>query len=132
MPLHSSPQITYDHAHENQKLTCTLQGTKLIRKSLVLENLCDGDWAEGVSFVGQIAADVVDREVFFAKGNDAVAYRIGLGCGPRFLGRFEEKVASGVLAELVDENSKAPGGVPEAMSASALGSRSTKKAWSSY
>jgi len=86
------------------------------RESLVLENLGDGDRAEGVSFVGQIAADVVDRKVFFAQGDDAVAYGIGLGGGLGPFGRLEEESASGILAELVDENSEAPWSVTEATS----------------
>jgi hypothetical protein len=86
------------------------------RESFVLEKLCDGDRTEGMSFVSQIAADVVDREVFFAQANDAVTYGIGLGCGPGSFSRFEEKVASGILAELVDENSEAPWSVLEATS----------------
>ena len=69
-----------------------------------------------MSFVGQIAADVVDREVLFAQGDDAVAYGIGLGSGLGSFGRLEEEVASGILAELVDEDSEAPWGVTEAMS----------------
>ena len=86
------------------------------RESFVLENLCNGDRTEGVSFVGQIAADVVDREILFAQGDDAVAYGIGLGSGLGSFGRLEEEVASGILAELVDEDSEAPWGVTEAMS----------------
>ena len=57
-------------------------------ESFVLEDLCDGDRAEGVSLVGQIAADVVDREVLLAQGDDAVAEGIGLGCGLGSLGRL--------------------------------------------
>jgi hypothetical protein len=66
--------------------------------------------------VGQIAADVVDGEVLFAEGDDAVAEGIGLGCGLGPLGRSEEEVASGTLAELVDEDAEAPRGVTEATS----------------
>ena len=66
--------------------------------------------------MGQIAANVVDREVFFTQASGAVTYWIGLGCGPGSLGRFKEKDASGILAELVNENSKASWSVPEATS----------------
>ena len=98
-------------------------------ESFVLEDLCDGDRAERMSLVGQIAADVIDGEVLFAQGDDAVAEGVGLGCGLGSLSRREEEVASGILAELVDEDSEAPWGVTEAMRAtSALGRPSTKKA----
>ena len=66
--------------------------------------------------MGQVATDVVDGEVLFAQGDDTVAEGIGLGCGMRPLGRFEEEVASRVLAELVDEDSEAPRRVTEAAS----------------
>ena len=39
-----------------------------------------------------------------------------MGCGMRPLGRCEEEVASGTLAELVDEDAEAPRGVTEAAS----------------
>ncbi len=78
------------------------------RESFFLEDLCDGDRAERASLVGQVATDVVDGEVLFAQGDDTVGEGIGLGCGMRPLGRFEEEVASRVLAELVDEDSEAP------------------------
>ena len=70
--------------------------------------------------MGQVATDVVDGEVLFAQGDDTVAEGIGLGCGMGPLGRFEEEVASRVLAELVDEDSEGPRRVTEA--ASDLGS----------
>ena len=44
--------------------------------------------------MGQIAADVVDREIHFAQGDDAVAYRVGLGSGLESFSRLEEEVAS--------------------------------------
>jgi len=66
--------------------------------------------------VGQIAADVVDGEVLFTEGDDAVAEGIGLGCGLGSLGRSEEEVPWGTLAELVDEDAEAPRGVTEAAS----------------
>jgi hypothetical protein len=86
------------------------------REPFVLENLCNGDRTEGVSFVCQIAADVVDREILFAQGDDAVAYGIGLGSGLRPFSRPEEEVAAGILTELMDEDSEAPWRITEAMS----------------
>jgi hypothetical protein len=86
------------------------------RESFFLENLCDGDRAERVPLVGQVATDVVDGEILFAQGDNPVAERIGLGCGMGSLGRCEEEVASRVLAELMDEDSEAPRCVTEAAS----------------
>ena len=97
-------------------------------ESFVLEDLGDGDRAEGMSFVGQIAADVVDGEVLLSQGDDAVTEGIGLGGGMGPLGRREEEVASGTLAELVDEDAEAPRGVTEATGRLAPGRPSTKKA----
>ena len=37
-------------------------------ESFVLEDLCDGDRAERVALVGQVAADVVDGEVLLCAG----------------------------------------------------------------
>ncbi len=85
-------------------------------ESFVLEDPGDGDLAERASLVGQIAADVVDGEVLFTEGDDAVAEGIGLGCGLGSLGRSEEEVPWGTLAELVDEDAEAPRGVTEAAS----------------
>ena len=65
--------------------------------------------------MGQIAADVIDQERVFPQGDDAVASGVGLGSGLGSFSRLEEEVASGILAELVDEDSEAPWGVTEAM-----------------
>ena len=102
------------------------------REPFVLENLCNGDRTEGMSFVGQIAADVVDREILFAQGDDAVAYGIGLGSGLGSFSRLEEEVASGVPAELVDEDSEAPWGVTEAMSGLGAGETIDKEGTESF
>ena len=85
-------------------------------ESFVLEDLGDGDRAEGMSLVGQIAADVVDGEVLLSQGDDAVTEGVALGCGMKPLGRSEEEVASGTLAELVDKDVEAPRGVTETAS----------------
>ena len=71
--------------------------------------------------MGQIKADVVDREILFAQGDDAVVHGIGLRSGLGFFGRLDEEVASGILAELVDEDSEAPRGITEAMSSLGAG-----------
>ena len=71
--------------------------------------------------MGQIAADVVDGEVLFTEGDDAVAEGIGLGWGLGSLGRSEEEVPWGTLAELVDEDAEAPRGVTEAASGPGTG-----------
>ena len=79
----------------------------------LLEDVSDGDRTEGVSLVGQGAANVIDREVLLAEGDDAVAEGIGLGCGVRSLGGGEEEVAVRILPELMDQDAKAAGGVTE-------------------
>ncbi len=66
--------------------------------------------------LGQVATDVVYGEVLFAQGDDAVAEGVGLGCGLRSLGGRQEEVASRVMTELVDEDSKAPRCVTKAAS----------------
>ena len=49
-------------------------------------------------------------------GDDAVAEGVSLGCGLGSLGGREEEIATGILAELVDEDAKAARGVTEAVS----------------
>ena len=82
-------------------------------ESFVLEDLGDGDRAEGMSLVGQIAADVVDGKVLLSQGDDAVTEGIALGCGMRPLGRCEEEAAVGFLSELVDQDAEGARGVSE-------------------
>ena len=60
-------------------------------ESFVLEDLGDGDRAEAVTLVGQIAADIVDREVLFAEGDDQIAEGIGFRRGLGSLGRLRKK-----------------------------------------
>ena len=66
--------------------------------------------------MGQVAADVVDREVLFAKVDDPIGEGIGFGRGPWPFGRGEEEVASGILAELMDEDAEAPRRIAEVAS----------------
>ena len=66
--------------------------------------------------MGQVAADVVDREVLLAKGNDPIAEGIGFGCAEGPFGRGAEEVASGILAKLMDEDAEASRGIAEAAS----------------
>jgi hypothetical protein len=67
-----------------------------------------------MSLVGQVAADVVDGEVLLAKGDDVIAEGIGFRRRARSFGRYEEEVASRVLAKLVDEDAEAPWGIAKA------------------
>ena len=66
--------------------------------------------------MGQVAADVVDREVLLAQGDDPIAEGIGFGRGLWPFGRGEEEVASGILAKLVDKDAEASWGIAEAAS----------------
>jgi hypothetical protein len=86
------------------------------RESFVPENLCDGDRAERMPLVGQATADVINREVLLAQGDDTFPEGIGLGCGMGPLSRGEEEVSLRIPAELVDEDSEAPRSVTEASS----------------
>jgi hypothetical protein len=80
----------------------------------ILEDPGDGDRAERMPLVSQVAADVIDREVLFPQGDDDFSEGIGLGCGLRSLGRGQEEGAAGILAELMDQDAKAAGGIAEA------------------
>jgi len=66
--------------------------------------------------VGQITADIVDREVLFAEGDDKIAQGIGFGCGLGPLGRFEKEWTVGILTELMDQDAKAARGVTKTAS----------------
>ena len=95
-------------------------------EAFLLEDMRDGDRAERVALVGQVAADIVDRQVLLAEGDDPIAEGIGFGRGLWPFGRSEEEVTSGILAELMDEDTEAPRRIAEAASGLALGSPSTK------
>jgi hypothetical protein len=79
-----------------------------------LEDLSDRDRAERMPLVSQVPADVIDGEVLLSQSDDEFAEGIGLGCGLRSLGRGQEEAAVGILAELMDQDAKAAGGVTEA------------------
>ena len=83
-------------------------------ESFGLEDLGDGYRAERLPLVGQVTADVIDGEVLFSQGDDEFAEGIDLRCRLRSLGRGQEEGAMGILAELVDQDAKAAGGVTEA------------------
>ena len=83
-------------------------------ESFVLEDLSDSDGAERMTLVSQVAADVIDREVLFSQGDDEVSEGIGLGCGLGSLGGGQEEGAAGILAEVMDQDTKAAGGITEA------------------
>ena len=73
--------------------------------------------------VGQITADIVDREVLFAEGDDEIAQGIGFGCGLGSLGRCEKEWTVGILTELMDQDAKAARAVTK--TASHLDARNT-------
>jgi len=83
-------------------------------KALGLEDLVDGDGAEGVAVGLKSTADVIDGEVLLAEGDDAVAEGQFLGGGVRPLGGREEEGTLGVFAEVVRQDAKTGGGVAEA------------------
>ncbi len=83
-------------------------------EALFLEDPGDGDRAERMARVGQGAADVIDGQVLLPQGDDDGSEGIGLGCGPGGLGRSQAEGAAGPLAEWVDQDAEAAGGVTEA------------------
>ena len=97
-------------------------------EALLLEDRGDGRRAERLAVAGQGAADVVDGEVLLAQGDDLIAEPSLLAGRPAFACGRDEEVAVGLIAELMDEDAKAPRRVAEAAAASAEGRPSTKKA----
>ena len=81
-----------------------------------MEHVGDGDGAESLALVGERAADVADRQVLLAEGNDAVASPVGFGSGVRPFGGDEKEGPVGILAEAMDQDAKAGRGVAEALS----------------
>ena len=80
-----------------------------------LEDLADGDGADGPAVGVEDAADVVDGEVLLAQGDDAIFEGLLLGRGMRSFGSGEEEEALGVLAELAGEDAETAGGVAPAL-----------------
>ena len=83
-------------------------------EAFLLEDLPDGNRAKRAVLVGQVAADVVDRQILLAQRDDPIAERIGFGRSLRSFGRAEEEVAAGILAKLMDQDAEAPWGIAEA------------------
>jgi hypothetical protein len=76
-----------------------------------LEEDGHGGWAEGLSLVMKDLADIVDREVLLAEGDDPKTEAVFFGCVVRVFGEREEERSLRIVAELVDENPEAAGGV---------------------
>ena len=64
-------------------------------------------------FLGQGAADVVDRQILFAQRDDLLAAGIGFRGSLRAFGDRGKKIASRAMAETVDQNAEAAWGIPE-------------------
>ena len=94
--------------------TFVIGSTWQASEAFLLEDLRDGNWAERVALVTQVAADVVDREVLLAQRDDLIAEGIGFGSGSWPFSRGTEEVATGILAELMDQDAEAPRGIAEA------------------
>ena len=90
------------------------RASRQLGEALFLEDRGDGRRAERLAVAGQGAADVVDGEVLLPQGDDLfpqpflLAGRSALACGR------DEEVAFGLIAELMDEDAKAPRCVAEA------------------
>jgi hypothetical protein len=84
-------------------------------EALLFENDGDSRGAEHVPRTLECIVDVIDGQVLFAHGDDLIAQAILLRCGLRALLGREEKLAVGVLAELMTKNAKAALGVAKAL-----------------
>ena len=80
-------------------------------ESLLVEEVGDGGGAERVPLMLQGPADVIDREVLLAQGDDALATLLGARPARGAVG--DEERAAGVLAEAVDQDAEAAGAVAE-------------------
>ncbi len=76
-------------------------------EALLFEDHGDGRRAERVPRTLECIVDVIDGQVLFAHGDDLIAKAILLRSGLRALLGREEKLAVGVLAELMTKNAKA-------------------------
>ena len=91
-----------------------VEPSRQLGEALLLQDRGDGRRAERLAVAGEGAADVVDGEVLLPQGDDLfpqpllLAGRSALACGR------DEEVAFGLIAELMDEDAKAPRGVAEA------------------
>jgi len=84
-------------------------------EALLFEDDGDGRRAERVPRTLECIVDVIDGKVLFAHGDDLIAQAILLRCGLRALLGREEKLAAGVVAELMTKNAKAALGVAKAL-----------------
>jgi hypothetical protein len=83
-------------------------------EALLLAEDGHGGWAKGFSLVMKDLADIVDREVLLAQGDDPKAEAVFIGCAARTFGGGEEERPLGIVAELVDEDPEAARGVAKA------------------
>jgi hypothetical protein len=101
--------------------TFVIGPTRQASKSFILEDLCHGDRTERIPLMGQVPADVIDGKVLLAQGDDLIAEWIGFGRDLGTFGRGQEEVTSGILAKLMNKNTKASRGVTKAASGLAAG-----------
>ena len=88
-------------------------------KAFLLEEQRDGHRTDRLAFAAEELADVVDRQILLAQGDDLVPQALGLGGRFRAFGRRQEEPPVRVLAELMGEDAEASGGV--SATASGLG-----------
>ena len=83
-------------------------------KAFFLEDERDRHWTQWFHFPTEGLADVVDRQILFTQSDDLFAESLGLGGGFGALGRGEEELAIGVLAELMGQYAEASRGISAA------------------
>ena len=87
--------------------------SRQLGEALFLEDGGDGRRAERLAVTGQGPADVVDREVLLAEGDDLLPQPSLLAGRPALVWSGDKEVAVGLVAELVDEDAEAPRRVAE-------------------
>jgi len=75
-------------------------------EAFFLQDFCDSHRAERMAILCQRPADVIDREVLLAEGDDLWAKGIRLGRGLGTMGRGLKKVTVGPMTELMDQHAK--------------------------
>ena len=81
---------------------------------LLLEDCGDRRRAQRLAVAGEGVRNVVNREVLLPQRDDLLTQPLLFAGGPSLVRRREEEVATGMLAELMDENAKATWSVAEA------------------
>jgi len=83
-------------------------------EAFLVEDLRDGGRRQRLAGLVQGTADIVNREILLAQGDDVGPVQVFLGRSVGAFGGGEEEGAVGLLAELVDQGAEAGRGIAEA------------------